>query len=40
MKILAVDTSNKVASVALFENNEVVNEKYSEDQKTHSERMV
>ena len=40
MKILAVDTSNKVASVALFENNEVLNEKYSEDQKTHSEKVL
>ena len=40
MKILAVDTSNKIASVALFENNEIINEKYSEDQKTHSEKVL
>jgi len=40
MKTLAVDTSNKVASVCVFENNNLLNEKFSDDQKTHSEKML
>ena len=40
MNILSVDTSNKVASVALVNGKNLVNEKYSEDQKTHSEKLL
>lgn len=40
MYILAVDTSNKVASVALFKDKDLLNEKFSEDQKTHSEKLL
>lgn len=40
MKILAIDTSNKIASVSIFENNNLLNEKFSDDQKTHSEKLL
>ena len=40
MKILGVDTSNKVASVAIYEDEKLLNEKFSEDQKTHSEKVL
>lgn len=40
MKLLAIDTSNKIASVAVFENNEFLGEKLSDDQKTHSEKLL
>ena len=40
MKILGVDTSNKIASVAVFENEIKLGEKFSEDQKTHSEKVL
>lgn len=40
MKLLAIDTSNKIASVAIFENNEFLGEKLSDDQKTHSEKLL
>jgi len=40
MKILSVDTSNKVASVALFNDKNLLNEKFSDDQKTHSEKLL
>jgi len=40
MNILSVDTSNKVASVSLFKDMELLNEKFSDDQKTHSEKLL
>ena len=40
MKTLAVDTSNKIASVALFEDGKMLGEKFSDDQKTHSEKVL
>jgi len=40
MYILSVDTSNKVASVALFNDKNLLNEKFSDDQKTHSEKLL
>lgn len=40
MKILGVDTSNKMASVALFEDGKMLGEKFSDDQKTHSEKVL
>lgn len=40
MRILSVDTSNKVASVSVFDNNKLLNEKLSDDQKTHSEKLL
>ena len=40
MNYLAIDTSNKIASVSIFENNNLLNEKFSDDQKTHSEKLL
>ena len=40
MKTLAVDTSNKIASVSVFDDNNLLNEKFSDDQKTHSEKLL
>ena len=40
MKILAIDTSNKVASVSIFEDKELINEKISDEEKTHSEKLL
>ena len=40
MKILAIDTSNKVASVSVFEDEKLLNEEFSDDQKTHSEKLL
>lgn len=40
MKVLGVDTSNKVASVAVFEDNMKLGEQFSDDQKTHSEKVL
>lgn len=40
MRLLAVDTSNKVASVAIFEDNKFLGEKITDDQKTHSEKFL
>ena len=40
MKILGVDTSNKIASVAIYENDKLLGEKFSDDQKTHSEKVL
>jgi len=40
LKILGVDTSNKIASVAVFENENNLGEKFSDDQKTHSEKVL
>jgi len=40
VKILGVDTSNKIASVAVYENGKILGEKFSDDQKTHSEKVL
>ncbi len=40
MKILAIDTSNKMASVSVFEDERLLNEEFSDDQKTHSEKLL
>ena len=40
MKILSLDTSNAVASVSVLEDKKVLGEKFSEDQKTHSEKIL
>jgi len=40
MYLMAVDTSNVVASVAVFKDSELLGEKRSEDQKTHSEKLL
>ena len=40
MKLLAIDTSNKIASVAVFDNEICLGEKLSDDQKTHSEKLL
>jgi len=40
LKILGIDTSNKIASVAVFENKSKLGEKFSDDQKTHSEKVL
>jgi len=40
MNILSVNTSNKVASVSLFNDSKLLNEKFSDDQKTHSEKLL
>lgn len=40
MILLAVDTSNKIASVSVFDNNELLGEKINEDEKTHSEKLL
>jgi len=40
MKVLSIDTSAAIASVAVLEDGKVLLEKYSEDQKTHSEKVL
>jgi len=40
MKILSVNTSNKIASVSVFSDNKLLTEKFSDDQKTHSEKLL
>lgn len=40
MLTLSLDTSNIVASVAVLENDVLLGEKFSEDQKTHSEKAL
>ena len=40
MKVLSVDTSSKVATVTVLDNDKIILEKESEDQKTHSEKIV
>lgn len=40
MKILAIDTSSKICSVALLENSEVIDELNLDDGKTHSENLM
>ena len=40
MKILAIDTSSKVCSVAILENDKVIDELNLNDGKTHSENLM
>ena len=40
MKILALDTTSKLASVSLLIDGNVVGTKYNDNQKTHSERVI
>lgn len=40
MKILALDTTSKLASVSLLIDGEIVGTKYNDNQKTHSERVI
>lgn len=40
MKILAIDTSSKICSVCIFEDQNLILEKYSADEKTHSQKLM
>ncbi|MBQ3408036.1 MAG: tRNA (adenosine(37)-N6)-threonylcarbamoyltransferase complex dimerization subunit type 1 TsaB [Clostridia bacterium] len=40
MKILAIDTSSKVCSVAILEDDNVIFEKHTNDEKTHSQNLM
>ena len=40
MKILAVDTSSKICSVCIMEDSEVLLEKHTNDEKTHSQNLM
>ena len=40
MKILAIDTSSKICSVAIFEDNNPVIELHNDDEKTHSVKLM
>ena len=40
MKILAIDTSSKVCSVAITEDNQKIIELHSDDEKTHSVKLM
>lgn len=40
MKILAIDTSSKICSVSILENNDVILEKHTNDEKTHSQNLM
>lgn len=40
MKILAIDTSSKICSVAIFEDNNQVIELHNDDEKTHSVKLM
>ena len=40
MKILAIDTSSKICSVSILEDNNVVIEKHNDDEKTHSQKLM
>ena len=40
MKILAIDTSSKVCSVSILEDNNVIIEKHNDDEKTHSQKLI
>lgn len=40
MKILAIDTSSKICSVSILEDNNVILEKQSNDEKTHSQNLM
>lgn len=40
MKILAIDTSSKICSVSIFEDKNLIIEKNSDDEKTHSQKLM
>ena len=40
MKILAIDTSSKICSVSILENEKVIIEKHNDDEKTHSQKLM
>lgn len=40
MKILAVDTSSSICSVAILEDNNLIIEKHNDDEKTHSQKLM
>ena len=40
MKILAIDTSSKICSVSILEDDNVILEKHSNDEKTHSQNLM
>ena len=40
MKILAIDTSSKICSVSILEDNIVIIEKHNDDEKTHSQKLM
>lgn len=40
MKILAIDTSSKICSVAILEDTEIIIEKHIEDELTHSQKLM
>ena len=40
MKILSIDTTSNICSVAILDNNKLLNEVNSKDMKTHSEKLM
>jgi tRNA threonylcarbamoyladenosine biosynthesis protein TsaB len=40
LKILAIDTSSKICSVSILEDNKVIIEKHNDDEKTHSQKLM
>ena len=40
MKILAIDTSSKICSVCILEDNALILEKHTDDEKTHSQNLM
>ncbi|MBO5348925.1 MAG: tRNA (adenosine(37)-N6)-threonylcarbamoyltransferase complex dimerization subunit type 1 TsaB [Clostridia bacterium] len=40
MKILSIDTSSKICSVSILEDNNVILEKHTNDEKTHSQNLM
>ena len=40
MKILALDTSSKICSVSILEDTNIIIEKHSDDEKTHSQKLM
>jgi tRNA threonylcarbamoyladenosine biosynthesis protein TsaB len=40
LKILAIDTSSKICSVSILEDNNVIIENHNDDEKTHSQKLM
>ena len=40
MKILALDTSSKICSVCILEDQNIIMEKHNNDEKTHSQKLM
>ena len=40
MKTLAIDTSSKICSVAILEDKKIILEKHSDDERTHSQKLM